>query len=106
MNAALAEPPAGERAPSTDRALDFPAVSAELADLGIVRADGSPYSERQVRRLADDRKLPFFKAPDSRRMIMRSELLATVQRWQVEASRKALQHRAEAERARRPKGRA
>lgn len=106
MNAALAQPSAGESAPGADRALDFLAVSAELARLGITRANGEPYTERQVRRLADDGKLPFFKAPDSRRMIMRSELRATVTRWQVEASRLALQRRTEAERARRPKGRA
>lgn len=96
---------AAAQAPMADRALDFAGVSAELAGLGIVRADGTPYNERQVRRLADDAKLPFFRAPDSRRLIMRSELIATVTRWQVEASRHALQRRAEAERARRPKGR-
>lgn len=97
---------AAAQAPAADKALDFAGVSQELAALGITRADGEPYSERQVRRLADDAKLPFFRAPDSRRLIMRSELLATVTRWQVEASRRAQQRRAEAERARRPKGRA
>lgn len=100
MSAAAAE------APKADRALDFAGVSDELALLGIVRADGSPYTERQVRRLADDHKLPFFKAPDRQRMIMRSTLHEAVQRWQVDASRRAQQRRAEAERASRPRGRA
>jgi hypothetical protein len=97
---------AAAEAPKADRALDFAAVSEELAQLGIVRADGAPYSERQVRRMADEDKLPFFKAPDRQRLIMRSTLLDAVNRWQVEASRRASQRRAEAERARRPRGRA
>lgn len=100
MSAAAAE------APKADRALDFAGVSEELATLGIVRADGSPYTERQVRRLADDDKLPFFKAPDRQRLIMRSTLHDAVQRWQVDANRRAQQRRAEAERASRPRGRA
>lgn len=88
-----------------DRALDYEGVRVELAALGITQADGVPYTERQVRRLADDHKLPFFKAPDRRRLIMRSALIATVEGWQAAARRKAQEQRAEAERARRPKGR-
>lgn len=89
-----------------DKALDYAGISEELAGLGITNADGSPFSERQVRRMADDHKLPFFKAPNRRRMIMRSTLIEAVQRWQVDASRRAFQRRSEVERARRPKGRA
>lgn len=89
-----------------DLALDYEGVRQELAALGIRQADGQPYSERQVRRMADDHKLPFFKAPDRRRLIMRSALLATVEAWQAAARRNQATQRAEAERARRPKGRA
>ncbi|MBN9459016.1 MAG: hypothetical protein J0I54_20480 [Bosea sp.] len=89
-----------------DRALDFDAVSRELAALGIHRVDGEPFTERQVRRLADDHKLPFFKAPHGRRLIMRSALMETVAAWQVNARREMSNARAEVERARRPKGRA
>lgn len=88
-----------------DRALDYEGVRQELAALGIRQADGAPYSERQVRRMADDHKLPFFKAPDRRRLIMRSALIATVESWQAAARRNQLAERSEAERARRPKGR-
>ena len=89
-----------------DRALDYGGVRIELARLGIVQADGSPYTERQVRRMADEHKLPFFKAPDRRRLIMRSTLQATVNGWQEAARRNAAAQRAEADRARRPGGRA
>lgn len=106
MIAAGAGALAGDYAPAADKALDYAAVSAELATLGIVRAGGAPYTVRQVKRLAEDDKLPFFKAPDRRRLIMRSELLAAVQRWQVEAIRRGQQRRAEAQRASRPSGRA
>lgn len=91
--------------PGSDRALDYDGVSRELAALGIGQPDGAPYSERQVRRMADEHKLPFFKAPDRRRLIMRSALLATVESWQAAARRNQASQRAEAERARRPKGR-
>lgn len=102
--AAELERPAEARA--GDRALDYEGVRTELAALGITQADGAPYTERQVRRMADDRKLPFFKAPDRRRMIMRSALIATVESWQAAAKRNAAADRADAERSRRPKGRA
>jgi hypothetical protein len=99
----LSEPhPEGDGA---NRALDFAGVIVELARLGITQSQGVPFSERQVRRLADTGKLPFFKGPDGRRRIMLFELRTTVLRWQAEASRRAMQQRSEAERARRPKGR-
>ncbi|MEN5084303.1 hypothetical protein ABE438_17620 [Bosea sp. TWI1241] len=109
MTAAAVAPPRPDQiaAPAEpDRALDYEGARLELARLGVTQAGGEPYSERQVRRLAEDSKLPFFKAPDRRRLIMRSALIATVRAWQVEATRSAQQSRAEALRARRPKGRA
>ncbi|PZU87893.1 MAG: hypothetical protein DI527_18160 [Chelatococcus sp.] len=93
--------PAGE-----DVALDFAAVAAELDRLGIRQRSGLPLTERQVRRMADNGRLPFFHGPQGFRLLMRSALHQTVQSWQAAALRAAAQQRAEAEQARRPKGRA
>lgn len=55
----------------TARYLDFRAVSAYLAELGITdnKKPGQPVPEVRVRRWADEGKLPFCKGPDGKRRI-------------------------------------
>lgn len=51
--------------------LDFSAVSAYLAELGITdpKNPGQPVPVVRVRRWADEGKLPFCKGPDGKRRI-------------------------------------
>lgn len=55
--------------PLEDTYLDFYGCSAELERLGFGKV-----SFRQVRRMADQNKLPFFRGMDGRRYIARSVL--------------------------------
>ena len=88
-----------------DRALGFEEVSRELATIGLNGRDGAPYTVGQIELMCKRRKLPFFKAPDRRRLIMRSVLLATVESWQNAARRELKEAKESAERVRRQKKR-
>lgn len=48
---------------------------------------GRPYSYDQVRRMADAKRLPFFKDPAGKRVIGKRTLLAHFRRAQLEAER-------------------
>lgn len=62
--------------------LDFYATSAELEKLGFGKV-----TYRQVRRMADQGKLPFFRGMDGRRYIGRSVLHAAMRQRQDEAAK-------------------
>lgn len=67
-------------APLEDVYLDFYACADELQRMGF-----GPFSYRQVRRMADKGRLPFFKAMDGRRYISKSCLHETMRQRQNEA---------------------
>lgn len=65
-----------------DLILDIPGVHAELQALGF------DYSEKAVRYMATNRRLPFFVGPDGRRLFMRrSALHRWIRERQAEAER-------------------
>lgn len=65
-----------------NKVLDIPGVHAELLALGF------DYSEKAVRYMATNRRLPFFVGPDGRRLFMqRSVLHAWVTGQQSKAQR-------------------
>jgi len=55
-----------------DRLLDLEQTREWLADHGL------PYTVTQMRRIAGTRKLPFRRAPDGRKLVVR---LSDLQRW-------------------------
>lgn len=78
---------AAEPSPS-ERILDCAAVSAWLAERGIVssaRSKGQPISPAAIRRMASENRLPMWKSPTGALVITESALQRWVMKRQVEA---------------------
>ena len=65
-----------------DTYLDIPGAAAALAELGL------GCTSRQMRRRADDRKLPFFRDLSGKRIISRTELFAHFFQAQCDAKKR------------------
>ncbi len=69
----------------SERYLDFQGVTDKLAEIGVTRSDGSPIPVDTIRTWADKGRLPFFKAPNNRRLISERVLLEAFRKLQEEA---------------------
>lgn len=70
-----------------DKVLDFERTAEVLTNLGVTKRNGEPLDVEAIRTWADCGKLPFFKGPHGRRLILHSTLISYFEAEQ----RKAIQ---------------
>ena len=81
-------PPVVTPRPKTLQFLNFADAAAHMRTMGL------PVSERQVRRMAEEKRLPFFKGPTGRRIISIDALERRLLELQNEAVNDGERHRA------------